>query len=196
MAMINLNIADGKNLQIFIDNIKSVKLKYSKFDLSKQMIKWLTNKIDEIIIRLRCNKQCPKSLRPILFIKAEISQKYRQKREIRGDEDCSYRKCCLKSRYFQFRNSGFEHITTPNGFLMNFCDGICDQTLIPATNDRSALVQAMKISNLNFNPFKDKWVCCVPIKFASINVAEQYDNGTQRLIPLKNVKVEECGCVI
>ncbi|VIO99113.1 Uncharacterized protein BM_BM17792 [Brugia malayi] len=182
MAIINLNIGGEKNLRIFIDDIKSVKLKYSEFDLSKQM--------------LRCNNQCPKSLRPILFIKAEIFRQKRQKREIRSDEDCSSRKCCLKSRYFQFQNSGFEHITTPNGFLMNFCDGICDQTLIPATNDRNALVQAMKISNLHFNPFKDKWVCCVPIKFASINVAEQYNNGTQRLIPLKNVKVEECGCVI
>ncbi|VDO14487.1 unnamed protein product [Brugia timori] len=157
MAIINLNIGGEKNLRIFIDDIKSVKLKYSEFDLSKQM--------------LRCNNQCPKSLRPILFIKAEIFRQKRQKREIRSDEDCSSRKCCLKSRYFQFQNSGFEHITTPNGFLMNFCDGICDQTLIPATNDRNALVQAMKISNLHFNPFKDKWVCCVPIKFASINVS-------------------------
>ncbi|CAG9537038.1 unnamed protein product [Cercopithifilaria johnstoni] len=160
------------------------------------MKKWLKDEREEAIIRLRCNNRCPESIRPILFIKAKILQNSRQKRGIRRDQDCSNRKCCLKSRYFQFRNSGFEQITTPDGFLMNFCDGICDQTLVPATNDRNALVQAMKISNLRFNPFKNKWVCCVPIKFTSINVAEQYNNGIQRSIPLKNIKVEECDCVI
>ncbi|MCP9264520.1 hypothetical protein DINM_022621 [Dirofilaria immitis] len=129
-------------------------------------------------------------------VEAELLQNSRQKRKTRSDEDCSNRNCCLKTRYFQFRNSGLEHITAPDGFMMDFCDGICDQTLIPATNDRNVLVHTMKISDSHFNPFKNKWVCCVPIKFTSVNVAEQYNNGMQRSILLKNVKVAECGCVI
>ncbi|VBB29536.1 unnamed protein product [Acanthocheilonema viteae] len=195
-TIIDLNIVGRKNLRIFIDDIEPARLSYATFDLSKQMAKWLKDKTDETIIRLRCNNRCPKSIRPILLIKAKIQQNPRRKRKTRRDENCSNRKCCLKTRYFQFRNSNLEHITAPDGFLINFCDGICDQTLLPATNDRNALVQAIKISNVPFNPFKNKWVCCVPIKFTSINVAEQYDNGMERSIPLKNVKVEECGCVI
>uniref|UniRef100_A0A915PL25 TGF-beta family profile domain-containing protein n=1 Tax=Setaria digitata TaxID=48799 RepID=A0A915PL25_9BILA len=169
---------------------------HENFDLSKKMLEWMMNKTEEAVIQLQCIDQCPESVQPILFTELEIRKDFRQKRGIRRDEDCSNRKCCLKTRYFQFRNSGYEHIAAPDGFLMNFCEGICDQTLIPATNDRNALIQAIKISNLRFNPFKNKWVCCVPTKFTSVNITERYSKGKQRSFHLKNVKVVECGCVI
>ncbi|KAM3716668.1 Inhibin beta A chain [Dirofilaria immitis] len=190
------NTVDGLTIYRSMTKGVEVERRHGNFDMNKQVLKRLENKREKIIIRIHCNYRCPKSIRPILFIKAELLQNSRQKRKTRSDEDCSNRNCCLKTRYFQFRNSGLEHITAPDGFMMDFCDGICDQTLIPATNDRNVLVHTMKISDSHFNPFKNKWVCCVPIKFTSVNVAEQYNNGMQRSILLKNVKVAECGCVI
>ncbi|OZC06103.1 hypothetical protein X798_06917 [Onchocerca flexuosa] len=81
-------------------------------------------------------------------------------------------------------------------FAIDFCEGKCNQALFPATNDRNTFVHAVKVSALIPNPFQEKWVCCVPINFTPVNIAEQYEDGTQRSIQFKNAKVTECGCVI
>uniref|UniRef100_A0A8R1XZ10 TGF_BETA_2 domain-containing protein n=1 Tax=Onchocerca volvulus TaxID=6282 RepID=A0A8R1XZ10_ONCVO len=195
-AIVDLNIVDGKNLRIYIDNIKPITIKHASFDLSKQVMKCIKKKKEEMIIRIRCNDRCPESMQPILTIKTEISQNSRQKREIRNDDDCANKGCCLKKRYFHSQNSGLNYKTAPERFAIDFCEGKCNQALVPATNDRNLLVQAMRNSLQNSNPFQDKWVCCVPINFTSVNIAEQYDNGTQRSIKFKDAKVTECGCVI
>ncbi|VDK74757.1 unnamed protein product [Litomosoides sigmodontis] len=118
-TVIDLNVVGRKNSRISIDDFKPTRLNYASFDFSTQMTKWLNDKTGEAIIRLRCSKRCPESMRPILIINAKMLQNLREKRGTRRDEDCSHRQCCLKSRYFQFRNSGYEHIAAPDGLLNN-----------------------------------------------------------------------------
>ena len=123
-------------------------------------------------------------------------------KNVSDNEEDSREICALHQWYLNFTRLGWTSwVQFPNGYFANYCEGSC---LNGATADQNAsMTNHAYVRNLynlalqrNGEPgVNSPAVCCVPIRFSSINILYRNDANEWVMREMKEMIAERCGCL-
>ncbi len=133
--------------------------------------------------------------RPFLLIETSERKPMNARKRRSLSVDCipGYDKCCRQSLYVSFKEIGWhDWIIEPAGFDVNFCEGRCTGSSVLAAKSHG-FVKKELMSRLKKNNVLS--VCCVPTKFGVLTLLHFDEDGFIFKTTLKNMVVQECGCL-